>query len=219
MNPTYQTNLDGKNGNCIQAVLASLLHLPIEDIPVFPNPDTWIIDLNRWLRQFHLGYLPLTDFRDWRESLGLKACFHEVAGPSPADDSVFHACVGLDGDVVFDPFPGAEGLQRVHSCGVFVILQPWRLLEMRAQIAMLAKALECLVGASSISELKGMKAALQLMIQDDDVAHAVDAVQALLDLRTGMVPSQPPADQAYLDDRRISAFQDCAIEVSTHEPR
>jgi hypothetical protein len=202
MNPIYQTSLDGKNGNCIQAVLASLLHLPIEDIPVFPNPDTWIVDLNRWLRQFHMAYLPMTDFRGWRESLGIKACFHEVAGPSPADDSVLHACVGLDGDVVFDPFPGAEGLDHIHSCGIFIALQPWRMVEMRAQIHSLAAAIEGMVGATSITELQEMLQALKPLAKDNiDAAAGVVAIQALINLRKGEEPPRLPVDHAYDGDR------------------
>jgi len=180
MNPIYQTSLDGKNGNCIQAVLASLLHLPIEDIPVFPNPDTWIVDLNRWLRQFHMAYLPMTDFRGWRESLGIKACFHEVA----------------------DPFPGAEGLDHIHSCGIFIALQPWRMVEMRAQIHSLAAAIEGMVGATSITELQEMLQALKPLAKDNiDAAAGVVAIQALINLRKGEEPPRLPVDHAYDGDR------------------
>jgi len=204
MNPTYQTVLhdpeNGQHGNCMSAVVASLLHLPIEDVPLFITPN-WQRDLNAFLRPFGLGYLQIGDFERWCEEVDIRRCFHEAAGPSPRHDDVFHACVGIDGKVVFDPHPGAEGLKTVQACGVFIMLQPWRVVEMRAQIAMLAKALEGLVGASSISELKGIKAALQLATQNPDVAVAFDAVQALLDLRAGTVPGQPAADQAYDGDR------------------
>lgn len=55
MKPTKQTVLhdpaNGKHGNCLSAVLASLLHLPIEDVPVFSEPHPkWQQDLNEWLR-------------------------------------------------------------------------------------------------------------------------------------------------------------------------
>jgi hypothetical protein len=50
MIPVKQTVLhdpaNGKVGNCFSAVLSSLLHIPIEDIPMFQDPLNWIKDLN-----------------------------------------------------------------------------------------------------------------------------------------------------------------------------
>ena len=64
MKPTKQTILHdpakGLHGNCLSAVLASLLHLPIEDVPLFITPETWVKDLNAWLRPFGLAYLRAT---------------------------------------------------------------------------------------------------------------------------------------------------------------
>jgi hypothetical protein len=205
MNPTYQTVLhdpeNGQHGNCLSAVVASLLHLPIEDVPLFIAP-TWQNDLNAFLRPFGLGYLQVGDFERWAEETGIKRCFHEAAGPSPRRDDILHACVGIDGKVVFDPHPGAEGLNTVQTCGIFIALQPWRMVEMRAQIASLAAAIEGMVGATSITELQEMLQALKPLAQDNiDAAAGVVAIEALLNLRKGEVPAQPQADQAYDGDR------------------
>jgi hypothetical protein len=205
MNPTYQTVLhdpeSGQHGNCLSAVVASLLHLPIEDVPLFIAPS-WQSDLNAFLRPFGLGYLQVGDFERWCDEVGIKFCFHEVAGPSPRHDDVFHACVGINGKVVFDPHPGSDGLKDVQTCGIFIALQPWRMVEMRAQIASLASAIEGMVGATSITELQEMLQALKPLAQDNiDAAAGVVAIEALLNLRKGEVPAQPQADQAYDGDR------------------
>jgi hypothetical protein len=132
MKPTQQTILhdpaNGQYGNCLSAVLASLLHLPIQQIPLFNEPGRWMQQLNDWLRPFGLGYLVLTpdSFRDACGIVGLVGCYHEIAGPSQRWANTDHACVGVDGHVAFDPHPSAAGLQEVTSCGVFIALEPWR---------------------------------------------------------------------------------------------
>lgn len=134
MIPTYQTILhnpaNGQHGNCMSAVIASLLHLPIESVPVFTDPNTWRADLNRFLRRFGLAYIEIVDFGKWCEDTDIRGCYHEAAGPSPRMPDVFHACVGVDGKVVFDPHPGAEGLDDVQTGGVFIALKPWLMASM-----------------------------------------------------------------------------------------
>ena len=133
MKPTKQTVLhdpaNGKHGNCLSAVLASLLHLPIEDVPVFSEPHPkWQQDLNEWLRPFGLAYLQIGRFDEWCAEVGVKGCHHEVAGPTKRSNDVLHACVGVDGVPVFDPHPDDTGLTEVQSSGVFIALEPWRVL-------------------------------------------------------------------------------------------
>lgn len=129
MRPTKQTVLhspeEGQNGNCFSAVLASLLHLPIELIPYFAGYAEWRRDLNQWLRQFGLAYLEVNAC-DLKEH-GIEGLHHEVAGTSPRSDDVLHATVGLDGAIVFDPHPSDAGLAKVETYGLFLVLEPWKL--------------------------------------------------------------------------------------------
>jgi hypothetical protein len=135
MIPVKQTILhdpaNGLHGNCLSAVLASLLHMPIEHVPVFTKPHTWTRDLNAWLKQFGLCYWLITpeSFIDMCKHHGVSQCHHEVGGPSKRHNDVDHACVGRDGAVVFDPHPSNEGLGEVTSIGIFIALDPWRLAE------------------------------------------------------------------------------------------
>lgn len=133
MIPTTQTVLhdpaNGKIGNCLSAVLASLLHLPIELVPVFSDDVTWAKELNAWLRPYGLAYIHFGQgFRQSLSDFGIEGLHHEVAGPSPRLADTLHACVGLDCELVFDPHPSRDGLKSLDTHGVFIALEPWRML-------------------------------------------------------------------------------------------
>jgi len=130
MNLIKQTILhdpeNGIHGNCLSAVLSSLLHIPICDIPVFSNDDTWVKDLNAWLRPLNLAYLSFDGSSDeWLKTLGIEGLYHEIGGPSPRYEDTLHACVGKDGELLFDPHPDNTLLKEVESFGVLIALRPW----------------------------------------------------------------------------------------------
>lgn len=135
MIPVTQTVLhdpeNGKFGNCFSAVLASLLHLPIEEVPLFIDPVSWRRDLNTWLRPYGLAYLDLASwsFKEVFAEQGISGCFHEVAGVTERFTDVYHACVAYDGETIFDPHPSSAGLKETESCGFFIALEPWRLIK------------------------------------------------------------------------------------------
>lgn len=132
MIPTKQTILhdpeNGQHGNCFSAVLASLLHLPIEDVPLFVDPDTWLDDTNEWLRQFGLAYLVIDGrIKGALGASGIEVLWHEVSGETGRD--VLHSCVAKDGEVVFDPHPDDTGLSKIQWYGLLVALEPWKVAE------------------------------------------------------------------------------------------
>jgi hypothetical protein len=130
MIPTKQTALhdpvNGQHGNCLSAVLASLLHLPIAEVPLFATPGTWVKDLNAWLRPRGLAYCMVADFE--YDAYGIEGLWHEVSGNTHRGNDVSHACVAKDGNVVFDPHPDDAGLVKINCHGVFLALEPWRAL-------------------------------------------------------------------------------------------
>ena len=133
MIPTNQTILhdpeNGINGNCFSAVLASLLHLDINDVPVFTGEyPEWQEHLNEWLRPYGLAYIQLVDFKEYCETVNIKECHHEISGTTNRFNDVNHACVGYDGVVQFDPHPSKDGLSKTLASGVFIILEPWRII-------------------------------------------------------------------------------------------
>lgn len=138
MIPTEQTILhapdDGRFGNCLSAVLASLLHLPIEQIPSFTAPGPqWQRDLNRWLRQFGLAYVQVSAFDAWAADTGIEGCWHEIGGTTPRFADVEHAMVGTDGRPVFDPHPSDAGVEAITAHGIFIALRPWELVRTEAR--------------------------------------------------------------------------------------
>lgn len=137
MNPTKQTILhdpkNGKHGNCFSAVLASLLHVDIETIPVFKDPHTWRTELNVWLRPFGLAYMSVNGFRDYASDNGIQDLWHETAGLTSRSNEVLHACVSKDCTVVFDPHPDDTGLATIEEHGVFIALRPWETASLNMQ--------------------------------------------------------------------------------------
>ena len=129
MIPTKQTVLhdpeNGKIGNCLSAVLASLLHLPIEEVPVFADAATWRKDLNTWLKQYGLAYVMLAK-DGFLADYGIEGVWHEISGDSPRRHDVMHACVAKDGEVVFDPHPDDSGLVVATLQAFFISLEPWK---------------------------------------------------------------------------------------------
>ncbi len=67
MKPVDQT-ITGDGGNCFQAALASVLELPLEDVPHFraTDPDDMYGAANRWLKPTGVRFLPMyfADYKD-----------------------------------------------------------------------------------------------------------------------------------------------------------
>ena len=105
----------GQMGDCQRAVIASLLELPIEDVPHFLQEvngdpsDYWdAIQAFLSLRGLALMHVPsrsgATFFGDGVD------VYHEISGPSPRGNGVMHAVVGRNGEIVHDPHPSKAGL-------------------------------------------------------------------------------------------------------------
>ena len=123
---------NGAHGNCFSAVLSSLLNVPIENIPVFTDPITWMLDVNKWLRPYGLAYLRVQDFAMHAEDNGIIDCWHELAGRTHRPGDVLHATVGRDGDMVYDPHPDNSGLKDREDSGIFIALHPWKVAQREA---------------------------------------------------------------------------------------
>lgn len=85
----------GADGNCLNACIASILELPLDDVPEFG--DDWLTELNDFLRSRGLSYrrIPV----DGAKPSG----YGTIEGVSPRGG--LHACVALDGELVWDPHP------------------------------------------------------------------------------------------------------------------
>jgi hypothetical protein len=130
MIPTTQTTFyseeDKSRGNCLNAVLASLLHIPIEHIPEFPYDKTYVQVMNEWLKQFGLAFILIGTFDEHCESEHIEGCHHMLAGKTKRFRDISHGVVGIDGHMVFDVHPSRDGLTEVTHAGVFISLEPWK---------------------------------------------------------------------------------------------
>ena len=104
-----------QHGDCQRAVIASLLELPIADVPHFlqvagGDPGLFWEGLQSFCRKHGYAYLTvpakagLAFYGDYGD------VYHEISGPSPRGNGVFHAVVGCNGEIAFDPHPSRAGL-------------------------------------------------------------------------------------------------------------
>lgn len=102
---------EGQHGDCMRACLASLLDLPISDVPHFAQIDAdgqgyfWF-GVTEFCRKQGYSFVTVKGSFVWAED----AIFHVIAGPSPRMAGVHHAVIGRNGQVFFDPHPSRAGL-------------------------------------------------------------------------------------------------------------
>lgn len=116
MHPIKQTILqsESQNGNCLQAALASIFEVALDDVPEFQKepPNQWRSSLRSWLGG--MGLEMLVYDRDPRES------GHYLAvGDGPRGCT--HCVVYRDGKMVHDPHPSNDGLVRVKRYWAFTL--------------------------------------------------------------------------------------------------
>lgn len=108
----HQVAPDGKvlvRGNCYAACWASILEIPIEEVPQFeelPNDGSWLRKTWEWLnsRGLQMGYSKMEDVPDGIYTL--------TTGPSPRGPWG-HCVVYHNHQLVHDPHPSRDGLTKV----------------------------------------------------------------------------------------------------------
>lgn len=102
-------------GDCQRAVIASLLELPIAEVPHFlqkadGDPDLYWSGIQTFLREHGCAYLT-ADQHAIQHFYGHEGnIYHEISGPSPRGNGLYHAVVGCNGRIVFDPHQSRDGL-------------------------------------------------------------------------------------------------------------
>lgn len=119
----------GQYGDCQRAVIASLLELPIEEVPHFlqdakGDPVTYWEAIQRFCRSHGFAYL-VVDKPGHAQVYGDDGdVYHEISGPSPRHADTFHAVIGKNGQVHFDPHPSRAGLAGDPSTWEHAYLVP-----------------------------------------------------------------------------------------------
>lgn len=122
MTPVDQTRfydpslpVDQQRGNCLQAVIASLLDLPLDEVPHFVQDDVNSGGRVNWWNSM----IEFVHTHGW----GLHGATLEthpgehlmVSGPSPRGQGIHHVVVYRDGQMVHDPHPDRTGLLSVEA--------------------------------------------------------------------------------------------------------
>lgn len=133
MTPIYQTEINDKTGNCMQAAIASLLDLPLEKVPHFKKANDWFQAMYDFLREngydfkgtlYNYEYTPLRGmvneffetppknrFAELQNMKGVKGYFFaSVCSPKYFDLEKQHysthaVLINRDLNIVHDPNP------------------------------------------------------------------------------------------------------------------
>jgi len=121
---------EGIYGDCFRSVIASLLEIPIKEVPHFLYDNCDNITFNKRLADFlkplGLAYfcVPAFDIKDWRVKQGIEEpIYHEISDESPRFSDSLHSVVGCDGEIYFDGHPTKLGLPKVtpdRTFGFFI---------------------------------------------------------------------------------------------------
>lgn len=122
MIPVDQTKFGLPDGDCFAACVASLLEMPLSEIPNFnkPTEDAWWFRFGEWMRV--RGWHPVM-LDNGGAGPGIAGpCFSLVGGDSPR--GVLHQTIWKDGRMVHDPHPSRDGLNNVSDVILLVPLDP-----------------------------------------------------------------------------------------------
>lgn len=122
---------NGQFGDCQRAVIASLLELPIEDVPHFlqdakGDPTAYWQAIQKFCRGHGYAYLTAHSPKGLAFYGDDGDVFHEISGPSPRHAGTFHAVIGKNGQVFFDPHPSRAGLAGDPATWEHAYLVPTR---------------------------------------------------------------------------------------------
>lgn len=123
MIPIDQTEFRPAVGDCLRACVASILELPLKDVPHFlrDSGSGWFDALDRWLAErFQLGAVLIRVTSP--PSCTLPRGFCIASGPAPGHPK--HSVVWEDGALRHDPHPQRIGLDAVHDLIVFTAPHP-----------------------------------------------------------------------------------------------
>jgi len=123
MTPVDQTTFGHPGGNCYSACIASLLGLPISEVPYFmaDPPPAWHERLDAFLAPFgfYALHFVITDRAVYdRDNLWPKG-YYILTGKSPRGD---HAVVARGPDVAHDPHPSRAGLTEIDGFNLLIPL-------------------------------------------------------------------------------------------------
>ena len=126
MIPVYQTTFGSPGGNCLSACVASLLELPIEEVPYFGD-DNQLPPLQAFLDAYGMTSMCMR----WDPAVWMPQGYCILGGQARGVDGKLwpHAVVGLDGEFVHNPHPAGGTLEVIEDVTFLLPKNPalWRL--------------------------------------------------------------------------------------------
>lgn len=100
-----------ERGDCFSACLASILELPLSEVPRFCEIDgsDWGDDIDDWLSRFDLFYVEIRISEYFKASTLPRCGYYILCGDSPRERP--HSVVGFKDTVYWDPHPDRTGLK------------------------------------------------------------------------------------------------------------
>lgn len=120
MIPVDQTDFGFERGNCFSACVASILEMPLDDVPFFMTGDDWWHKFTVWCTQhgvepiYVLGYPPPVYLN--RPELFRHYILSGHSPRLPGDPTKLHSTVAFDTEIVHDPHPDRTGLLSRDDC-------------------------------------------------------------------------------------------------------
>lgn len=127
MKPVDQTTFGVPGGNCFSACVASLLEMPIDDVPYFMGDcdedgggGDWFDRFTEWLRGH--GFYPVCLENYVPDGL------HILSGKSPRhpETQTLHSVVANGAAIVHDPHPSRAGILDRRDVVLLIPLDPAR---------------------------------------------------------------------------------------------
>jgi hypothetical protein len=107
---------EGRLGNCLQACVASVLDLELEEVPHFVEFDDWWSIFWDFLHDQGCTVTRVSGLAEKGTGIG--------NGPSPRGLQYAHAVVVQDGKIVWDPHPSREGVPSFYDTWVIERVEP-----------------------------------------------------------------------------------------------
>ena len=114
MKPTHQTIFKVPEGNCVQACVASILELPLDEVPNFILEDDWFAALREFVATFGMAVVDLYfEGRHWttRGRHPVVDRWGDIYWMAGGDGprGIKHCVVYCGSEMVHDPLPGGGG--------------------------------------------------------------------------------------------------------------
>ena len=131
MKPVDQTDFGPETGNCFAASIASIMEIPLADVPNL-DPNNWFDEFNKWLYDYGYFAMYFSNLRNKADRDELEHITNnvicEASVESPRFPGVMHSVVFHKGAVIHDPHPDKTSmsakLEDLRSLIVFVDINP-----------------------------------------------------------------------------------------------